>query len=243
MAKLPTDASVIDPNDVRGLKNQYISQLRDRHILAAVGDDCQRKVALDLGCGNGGLTQAVVSMVPSVLGLDISDRLLYQASERSFSGKVSFAQYDGMSFPIVSRSLDFVFTYGVLIYLLDDIDLQRVLDECYRVLVTGGKALFVEQVGHQDCFINAEQKRRFSVDKLTRAFSDSGFRMNQSHVIRYGRFPLIVPIRLGLIPRSAFQFIAQSEAAIGKFWGVPRYSYCDVLFELEKAPEMQNGAP
>lgn len=238
MASAPIDASVIDPNDRLGFKNQYISQLRDQRILEAVGDDSLSEIALDIGCGTGGLTQALASRVPSVLGLDISERLLYRTAERSFAGNVAFVQYDGQAFPMYSSSVNLVVTYGVLIYLLENEDLQRILQECYRVLVPGGRAIFVEQVGHRECFIRSEMKRRFDLVELIEQFTRSGLVLRHDRVVRYGRFPLLLPIRFGLIPRAAFPFVGRLEAALGKVLRVPRYTYCDMLFELEKVPGM-----
>jgi SAM-dependent methyltransferase len=234
MAQSPIDASVIDPNDTRGLKNRYISELRDKRILKAVEDLGRERLVVDLGCGTGGLTRALSVKFSSVVGLDISEGLLSRTRERSYASNVCFAQYDGQSFPLRTASVDLIVTYGVLIYLFNDTELKCILEECHRVLMPGGRAIFVEQISPKPRLCSAEMKRQFGVAELTCHFHRAGLILDRCHVVRYGRFPLVLPIRFGLLPRAIFPFVSWLELVIGRFWGVPQFNYCDMLFKLTK---------
>ena len=57
IADAGANASVIDPKDSKGFKNQYIASIRDQSIVNALDKDAS--LVLDFGCGTGGLVSAL----------------------------------------------------------------------------------------------------------------------------------------------------------------------------------------
>jgi SAM-dependent methyltransferase len=234
LALHPLDAAVIDPNDTLGLKNRYIASLRNEVILGALRECPPGAVALDLGCGTGGLSAALVGGGWKVVGIDISSGLLSRTRERSLGDAALFVLYDGLSMPIADACVDAVTTYVVLNHVVEADHLAAVLSECFRVLKPGGKMICAEQVRRRSVLDRDGWKRQRTLREFLDAFERAGLRLLHQGVVRYGRFPTTPLVRLGLVPRRLFERLARAERAYGRWWGVPRFDYCDVLFELEK---------
>lgn len=230
----PLDASVIDPNDHAGHKNRYLAGIRNREILAALAQVDPARVVLDLGCGTGSLTAALVAVQRDVIGLDISSGLLQRTGERKLGDAALFARYDGARFPLRDNCVGAITTYVVLNHLLDTSDLTTVLSECHRVLVPGGLMICIEQIRQRTRVNYQEWKRQYSLDELCAALSAAGLRSVLRKIVRYGHFPTTPLIRFGLVPARAFDSLAGAEQAWGRYRGIPARDYCDMLFVLQK---------
>jgi demethylmenaquinone methyltransferase/2-methoxy-6-polyprenyl-1,4-benzoquinol methylase len=93
--------------------------------------------ALDLACGTGDIALEVARQGASVIGLDITMRMLEIARQKPLPGRVSWLVGDMMALPVISGSCDLVTTgYG----LRNVPDLPQTLREIYRVLKPGGLA-------------------------------------------------------------------------------------------------------
>jgi len=91
---------------------------------------------LDLGCGNGSYTVELASRAGWTCGLDLQFNLL-----QSLPAAIPRVQGAGESLPFKDESFDCITLIEVLEHTHSD---TRVLDECRRVLRTGGKlVLFV----------------------------------------------------------------------------------------------------
>lgn len=104
----------------------------------------KRVLLLGSGLGQGALPLA--GMGAEVIGLDISPvraahaaRLVSAGRE---SGRISFLCADALQFPFRDASFDLVIDQDVLMYT----DPQSVARECERLLVPGGKVVFIESM-------------------------------------------------------------------------------------------------
>jgi SAM-dependent methyltransferase len=115
--------------------------------LRALGDLCGRRV-LDLGCGYGETTGWLALQGARVAAVDISPRMV-DVSRRlverlGVAERVTFHVAPGEQLPFGDGSFDAAFGHDVLHHL----DLERARDEIRRVVVPGGRAVFVEPLGH-----------------------------------------------------------------------------------------------
>jgi SAM-dependent methyltransferase len=117
------------------------------HAFRALGDLTGRRV-LDLGCGYGETSVYLALLGARVDAVDISPRMLEvarQLAERhGVADRIAFHAAPGEQLPFADESFDAVFGHDVLHHL----DLDRAGAEVHRVLVPGGRAVFVEPLGH-----------------------------------------------------------------------------------------------
>jgi len=231
------DAAVIDPNDRIGRKNSYLAGIRDANILVALERSCGRGPVLDLGCGTGSLSSSLSAAGWPVIGLDISEGLLARTSERGLPDDCLFVRFDGQKLPLADASVAAITTYVVLTHVIEDSHLDRLLRECLRVLMPGGRLVAIEQATSRPIRNLTGWKHQRPLHEWRARFAGSGFKVNRQQAIRYGRFPTTPLVRLGIVPRRAFPWLARCEASFGRWWGVPLVGYCDVLFELGSAHE------
>jgi demethylmenaquinone methyltransferase/2-methoxy-6-polyprenyl-1,4-benzoquinol methylase len=103
-----------------------------RKIIKIVGS---RNLVLELACGTGVLSSMLSKAGKSVVGIDLTLEYL-RASRRKLpaavcQGTAEILPYRNESFDAVASS-----------YLAKYVDIQRVLDECWRVLRPGGIVVF-----------------------------------------------------------------------------------------------------
>lgn len=118
-----------------------------RWALGALGD-LRGKRALDLGCGTGETTAWLAMQGARVDAVDIAPGMVEvsrRLAERlAVAERINFHVAPGEQLPFVDGAFDVVFGHDVLHHL----DLERGRDEIRRVLGTGGRAVFVEPLGH-----------------------------------------------------------------------------------------------
>jgi trans-aconitate methyltransferase len=93
---------------------------------------------LDLGCGDGQLTQCIVATGANVLGVDTSVEMVAAARERWIEAEIASAE----SLPFGDGIFDAVFSNAALHWMRDQ---DSMLDEVHRVLKPGGR--FVAEMG------------------------------------------------------------------------------------------------
>jgi ubiquinone/menaquinone biosynthesis C-methylase UbiE len=99
--------------------------------------------ALDLGCGNGALLEALGARVLEGTGLDASAGMIERARERHAAKKhLRFERIDGPNLPLADASVDVVVSFLSFRYL----DWDPVMREVRRVLAPGGRLLVVDMV-------------------------------------------------------------------------------------------------
>lgn len=234
LAAKPLDASVIDPNDHRGEKNFYLAGLRNQLVLRQLTHLPESDIVLDLGCGTGGLTQALASSGHAVLGLDISFGLLQRTKDRRYDMPVAFACYDGASLPILDESVDALTTYVVLTHIIPDEDLSTLLKECYRALKPDAVMVCIEQCRRKEKIDREGWKHFRTRNQWVSAFQKAGFTVQTFEAVRFGRFPLTLLIRSGMIPRFLYGATSRLERLLGRVVTTLPSDYCDMQFVLIK---------
>lgn len=113
-----------------------------QRILDLVKRNSKYDSVLDIGCGSGTITEALLDISDQVWGIDISQEMVRIASERfkesEFKGRVHFTVGDAENLEFPSESFNAVFCIGVLRY-LDS--WEKALKEMYRVLKPGGVSI------------------------------------------------------------------------------------------------------
>lgn len=234
LAEYGPEAAVIDPRDRRGFKNRYVGGLRDRVVLRALGDLPPQARVLDLGCGSGNLARTLDHHGYCAVGVDISAELLRYTRRHRFVRPSLFVQYDGRRLPLASDSLDAAVTYGVLIYVGEDAALEALLGEVFRALKPGAPLVAIEQTRRRAVFDKERIKLQRTPQGFMSVFERCGFVRIKVQIVRRGHFPLIYPIRYGLIPEAWFASIAAAEAALGQVFGHPWIDYADTAFVYRK---------
>ncbi len=118
---------------------------------------------LDLGCGPGESAFGMVRRIPglAVTGLDLSHSMIrFARARQKFDGDAAgttFVQGDAMALPFGDASFDGVTGHSFL-YLVPDAD--QVLAEVRRVLVPGGRCVFLEPAAVDGPLLSAEIKSR-----------------------------------------------------------------------------------
>jgi ubiquinone/menaquinone biosynthesis methyltransferase len=114
--------------------------------LVALAERTRGARALDLACGTGDIAFALHRAGASVVGLDVTHRMLVLAgakrhAQSESSGAPSFVAGDMMALPFPDQSFDLVTTgYG----LRNVPDIGGALDEIHRVLRPGGQLLSLD---------------------------------------------------------------------------------------------------
>ncbi|HEV8547887.1 MAG TPA: methyltransferase domain-containing protein [Polyangiaceae bacterium] len=115
--------------------------------------DGPRPRALDIGCGNGALLDALAPRIAGGVGVDVSRGMLEQARKRAArQPKLSFTAIDGPTLPFAAATFDVVTCFLSFRYL----DWDPLLAEIRRVLAPGGRLLIVDMVEKPLSFADAK---------------------------------------------------------------------------------------
>lgn len=110
--------------------------------LATLGITVERGTALDFGCGVGRLTRALAGHFTTVIGVDLSARMIDLANELSPEPNVRYLVNRAENLALLADgSVDFVYTGRVLQHVPPALA-ERYLAEFVRVLAPGGLAVF-----------------------------------------------------------------------------------------------------
>lgn len=232
-AKLGNLASVIDPNDTKGFKNQYIAYLRDEAIRSVLPH--QKILVMDFGCGSGNLCQTFASGECYMVGIDISFNLLKLAVQQNDPDRTAFIQYDGTVPPFKDGCFDYIITYGVLIHIVDNGQLTEILKKLKDLLKKDGKCVFIEQTRRFSTHTQNNFKYQRNVSEMAGLFHDAGLNTEKIEHLRRARFPLIYLIRYGLIPARYFKQVAKLDGFFARCFNKPVFSYVDTMFVLKKS--------
>jgi len=94
---------------------RYKEEQCRKYCRALQNVDVKDMVVLDLGCGSGLFFNEVASKTETVIGVDVSLKLLQKAKEKaSICGNVSVLQADADHLPFRDESFDGAFAYTVL---------------------------------------------------------------------------------------------------------------------------------
>src|SRR5258706_15765851 len=136
-----------DPDEADGLAVQAAGGLDElRRALALHPPEPGARV-LELGCGAGAFTRALLDALPdaTILATDIDEQLLAAARQRLATevraGHVTFARADARNLPFPARSFGLVACRFLLMHLADPL---VAVAEMYRVAAVGGVASSLE---------------------------------------------------------------------------------------------------
>jgi len=129
-------------SDVWAVGNAYEAYIGrwSRPVAAAFVPGLRRPAGgrwLDLGCGTGALTDAVLALAEpdAVVGVDPSEGFLAEARRRVNDPRASFRSGDAASVPLAEGAVDTVVS-GLALNFVPEPD--RALAECVRVTAPGG---------------------------------------------------------------------------------------------------------
>ncbi|MFD4930802.1 class I SAM-dependent methyltransferase [Peribacillus butanolivorans] len=100
----------------------------------------EESVVLDLGCGNGLITNVMSSISKNVYGMEIDIDKVNEAKEKY--KKPFFINRDIQKLPFEDNTFDIITSFSVLQY----VDWKKTLCEIHRVLKPNGKIVFLENL-------------------------------------------------------------------------------------------------
>ncbi len=152
------------------------------------GVDLSGKAGLDIGCGTGGITVALVRdhAAGSVVGIDVEAPVCNAARKlvrrSGLSDRIEIRQVEPGPLPFEEQSLDFVFSKDAIVHIADKEALAR---EVFRVLRPGGRFVASDWLIAHDgepspamkAYIEAEDLGfgMASPQRYRRALEDAGF--------------------------------------------------------------------
>ena len=108
--------------------------------LQALLPDLRGRVVLDLGCGFGWFCRwARENGAAHVLGIDVSEKMLAQASATTLDAAVTYTRADMERLELPPASFDLVYSSLALHYIAN---LHGLLSQVHRSLVQGGSLIF-----------------------------------------------------------------------------------------------------
>ena len=155
------------------LQDERQSDLSDR-VRRLLGPFSGSEVALDSGCGTGGLAFALAPHVGEVVGVDVRAEYLEAAAERA-PGNVRFVEGDAMALPFEYGMFDIAACVRVLHHVRRP---ELAVSELARVTRPGGRMLIADQLGSVDPLRSLEQDRfeRLRDPAHTRLLPDADIR-------------------------------------------------------------------
>jgi ubiquinone/menaquinone biosynthesis C-methylase UbiE len=177
--------------------------VRREYVLAMLAEGAPNPGrVLDVGCGPGVYTNALVDRHWQVWGTDLSSRMLVVAKESVRNrGGAEFAVGQTTSLPFPDASFDAIICIGVMAYVEDD---EKTVAELARVLKPGGCAVI--QLANRYAPIRLEQRLRWIVSRrVLRRAPDEEDRLRQSVTLAVHEPQPFGELcrRFGLMPRSS----------------------------------------
>ncbi len=142
------------PRGGTGVFYRITSESHGRHR-ALIYDDCAGKRILEYGCGPGSQAFDLARRGAKVTGIDISPVAIDIAREQARADglDITFEVMDAEQTTFPDASFDLVVGGAILHHL----DLDRAYAEIARLLAPGGRAVFIEPLGH-NALINLYRK-------------------------------------------------------------------------------------
>lgn len=142
------------------------------------------ETVLDMGTGTGKVAFAMMPLCKKVIGYDSSPSMLEIAKKNidiTLPNNIEFKEGCMTSLPFEDESFDLITTRMVFHHILDG--LNKVVNECYRVLKKGGKIIVAEGIppNHRvkkdfiKIFEHKEDRITFMEEDLVRLLADGDF--------------------------------------------------------------------
>ncbi|MBL7142502.1 MAG: methyltransferase domain-containing protein [Candidatus Pacebacteria bacterium] len=159
-----------NPNKIQGGDFEDFNPLilsSFQFLYKLLAKNCQDKIILDYGCGNGVHSVFPVKMgAEKVIGIDLSESSLKIARERAKQGgmadKTEFLAMDCEKMDFPDNYFDVIFDGGTF----SSLDLNKAYPELFRVLKPEGILIGIETFGHNP-FTNLKRKINKLIGKRT----------------------------------------------------------------------------
>lgn len=143
--------------------------------------DSQDEV-LDVGIGTGIVGHSIAPLVKRIAGIDISTEMIHQAKRRAQFKNITYHVADVRRLPFADNSFTRATARMVFHHVIRDT--QYGMNECFRVLKTGGKMIFSEGVPptphvvpfYTEMFKLKEERITFMDEDLLALMRNAGFR-------------------------------------------------------------------
>ncbi|MFO7887831.1 MAG: class I SAM-dependent methyltransferase [Eubacteriales bacterium] len=124
-----------------------------------------KKEILEIGCGTGEITKRLANINYKLTAIDSSENMLVKAYEKLRKiSNVRVMKGDGTNFKINSKFDGIVSTCDVVNYMIKDIDLERFINNSYRLLKEDGCIVFdlssyhkLKNILDNNIFVNEEE--------------------------------------------------------------------------------------
>ena len=118
-------------------------------------DDYQNKTILDLGCGNGYLTNKLAKKAKKVIGMDFAEKLLLHAKKNFSADNIEFIQADAtQKLPLADNESEVMIVNMVAQYLPE---LKNLVKEAHRILKKNGQAIVIVDHPAHSLFLRAQK--------------------------------------------------------------------------------------
>ena len=134
--------AVLDPEGSTA-KNQFINMLHERALSKILAKGKKTASVLDFGCGIGRLHNFLKKYFTKYVGIDVTPEMVSRANSLYTD---DFLSFDGQNIPLDGQSVDVVCSVLVLQHINNPVELKFLIGEFKRVLKTGGRVIFIEQV-------------------------------------------------------------------------------------------------
>lgn len=188
-SRLPAESEVellrrvLDPSDIKGIKNKYIDEYLKYHLKKYLKPSISDHI-LEIGCGIGRLTEWLAPCVASILGVDIEDKFIDGCNANPLkSSRSRYVNYHSLE-PVYSH-INKMFSVWTLMCLGDD-DLVSALQKYRQCLPDLQAFVAIEQVKPEsadEMWRGAFYCRYRSVESYCELFRRSGFEVRKYHII------------------------------------------------------------
>lgn len=134
------DGISVDQYDNRKNRNVFEKYLYDHWhpiIVEHIRLLCDKRDVLDLGCGSGAYIGFALESTCKVSGLEVSQNMLNAAKKRY--PKADFILGDAQETRVESESFEVIYSIGLLEY----VNVENTLKECYRTLKSNGRLMIL----------------------------------------------------------------------------------------------------
>lgn len=136
-------------NETRDSLNKYysVSSLIDEYFHKVLFSTCKGKITLEYGCGLGDRSFILAKYSKEVYGIDIAEIAIIKATNEAKIKNLSNIIFKVMN----AEALDFPDNYFDVVCgtsILHHLNLDSSFSELSRILKPGGKAFFIEPLGH-----------------------------------------------------------------------------------------------
>ena len=190
--------------DFEGFEPQSLESFRFCYKL--LRENCQDKIVLDYGCGNGIHALEIAKMgVEKVIGIDLSEKSLGIAKERAkrerLEEKIEFLKMDCEKMEFPGNYFDIIFDGGTF----SSLDLKLAFPKLARILKPEGILIGIETFGHNP-FTNLKRMINKLIGKRTSWAAKHIFRMEDLEKAK-NYFNKIEAYYFHLISWPAFPFL------------------------------------